>query len=212
MPPHVLLSGVLSPSERQELLAFAVANQAMFKPGEVYANPGESGGRLDPDRRKVLKLREFGPLKPMLEQRLFDLLPQIMAGTGYRGSPPASLELELNAYGEGGHFNRHVDIPLGPDRMQHCGDKGEDRLLSAVYYFYSEPKGFTGGALRLFRFGANGGAVGPDDVVSYEPQQNSLVAFPSWAMHEVETVHCPTGRFADHRFALNCWFCAKLGS
>jgi hypothetical protein len=25
-------------------------------------------------------------------------------------------------------------------------------------------------------------------------------------------VSCPSGRFADYRFGLNCWFCRELGA
>ena len=98
-------------------------------------------------------------------------------------------------------------IPIGPDRTPLGGDPSgtQDRLLSAVYYFHREPKGFSGGQLRLHRFGSNGE---PGDYVDIEPERNSLVVFPSWTTHEVRTVHCPTGQFADYRFAVNCWLCA----
>jgi Rps23 Pro-64 3,4-dihydroxylase Tpa1-like proline 4-hydroxylase len=39
-----------------------------------------------------------------------------------------------------------------------------------------------------------------------EPLHNSLVVFPAWLPHEVLKVSCPSGRFADSRFAINCWF------
>jgi Rps23 Pro-64 3,4-dihydroxylase Tpa1-like proline 4-hydroxylase len=38
-----------------------------------------------------------------------------------------------------------------------------------------------------------------------EPGQNRLVAFPSWAPHEVMPISCPSRRFIDSRFAVNCW-------
>jgi Rps23 Pro-64 3,4-dihydroxylase Tpa1-like proline 4-hydroxylase len=30
-------------------------------------------------------------------------------------------------------------------------------------------------------------------------------------MHEVRPVACPSGRFEDHRFAVNCWLCRETG-
>jgi len=211
MPPHVQLFDVLEATERAELLAWAIRNQASFEPARIYEHGGRGGRRVDPDERIALKLREFGPLRPFLEKRLLERLPEIMERTGYRGAPPLSLELELNAYGEGGHFARHIDIPAGPGREPLGEKEGEDRVLSAVYYFYSEPKGFSGGALRLFRFGASQSDQNdPEDILIYEPQQNSLIAFPSWVSHEVEHVSCPSGQFEHYRFALNCWFCARV--
>ena len=59
----------------------------------------------------------------------------------------------------------------------------------------------SGGALRLYAFGPGGDRY--EDVV---PEHDSLIVFPSWAAHEVLPIACPSGRFADSRFALNCWF------
>jgi hypothetical protein len=212
IPPHAQLFDILTEAELAELVSWTINHEASFKPAKVYLHAGEDGSRIDPGRRTALKLREFGPWRKRLCDRLLAHLPRIMECTGYHGAPPLSVELELNAYGEGGHFEPHIDISTGPGRTPLGAQSGEDRLLSAVYYFYKEPKGFSGGALRLFRFGADAGRADDDDVVSYEPVQNSLVAFPSWALHEVERVGCPSGHFSDFRFALNCWFCRQLSS
>jgi SM-20-related protein len=73
-------------------------------------------------------------------------------------------------------------------------------VLSGVYYFHAEPKAFTGGALRLYAIGGQG-----ERYVDIEPTHNSLLMFPSWAPHEVMPVRCPSRRFVDSRFAINCW-------
>jgi len=107
-----------------------------------------------------------------------------------------------------GHGDRlpHLDIPIGLDRRPLGARKGEDRVISAVYYFHNIPKGFSGGNLRLFRFGSEEA----DDGVAIEPIDNSLVVFPSWVRHQVERVSCPSGDFADYRYAVNCWYCRPL--
>jgi Rps23 Pro-64 3,4-dihydroxylase Tpa1-like proline 4-hydroxylase len=38
-----------------------------------------------------------------------------------------------------------------------------------------------------------------------EPRNNRLIAFPSFVPHEVRRVACPSGEFADSRFAINVW-------
>ena len=211
MPPHGQLFDVLSPGEHADMVAWAIDNEQEFKPAKIYLHAGEGGSRVELDRRTALKLRNLGPMKQVLTDRLMERLPEILTATGHRGPAPTSLEFELNAYGEGGHFGRHIDVSTGTDRRPLGARKGEDRVLSAVYYFYSEPKAFSGGALRLFRFGV-GDEEAEEDSVAYDPLQNSLVAFPSWAVHEVERVSCPSGRFSDYRFGLNCWFCSKMGA
>ena len=80
--------------------------------------------------------------------------------------------------------------------------------MSAVLYYNREPKAFSGGTLRLSRFG---GREWPRDGVEIEPKQNSLLVFPSWAIHEVTRVDCPSGAFEYYRFAINAWFCRSLG-
>jgi len=209
IPPHTQLFNILNEAEQAELLAWAIDNERSFQPAEVYLRTTQDDV-LDPERRTAWKLRDLGPNEKVLRERLMDRLPEIMAGTGYRGPTPSSLEFELNAYGEGGHFRPHLDLSTGKDRKPIGAKPGEDRVISAVYYFYTEPKGFSGGALRLFRLIT--GSDGTEDSVAYEPMQNSLVAFPSWTWHGVERVSCPSGRFSDHRFGLNCWFCRKIGS
>ena len=211
MPPHTQLFDLLSEAERAELLAWAIGHEKSFKPAKVYHHGGEDGTYVDLDQRNALKLRDLGPIEQVLNDRLMERLPAIMEGTGYRGPPPSTLEFELNAYGDGGFFGRHIDISTGRDRVPLGAKPGEDRVITAVYYFHAEPKGFTGGALRLFRFGVEGNAAG-GDFVAFEPLQNSILAFPSWASHDVEPVSCPSGRFVDYRFGLNCWFCRELGA
>lgn len=212
MPPHATLDAFLGAAEHRALLDWALGVEGEFKPAKVFRGEGGTIRALDPTRRNALNHPGLGPFEPMMRERLLDKLPEIMAAAGYSGPEPRSIELELNAYGEGAHFVPHIDIPLGQVRKPAGEGKDEDRVISAVYYFHSEPKAFSGGALRLFRFGADPEEAGPGDSVAFEPKQNSLVAFPSWAMHGVETVHCPSGRFADFRFGLNCWLCRKIGS
>jgi Rps23 Pro-64 3,4-dihydroxylase Tpa1-like proline 4-hydroxylase len=210
MPPHGVIDDFLPDAERLALLTWAVGEQSAFKPAKVFTGEGGRQQRINPDSRRALRHPGLGPFESLMRTRLLARLPQIMAAAGYNGPEPHSIEFELNAYGEGAHFAPHIDIPLGPRRRATDERKGEDRFVSAIYYFFDEPKGFSGGALRLYRFGADPSSCGKADSIVFEPIQNRLVAFPSWARHAVETVSCKSGEFRHHRFALNCWFCRKL--
>jgi len=204
MPPHAQFHDFLDAGLHEALLRWAADHRSDFEPATVTKNKAGHGDRLDPDVRVALKLGEFGPIKAPLSERLLAALPEAMKAVGNLGPEPRSLELELTAYGDGAHFKPHLDIPIGQDRKPLGARKGEDRVISAVYYFHNRPKGFSGGNLRLFRFGSD------DDAVSIEPIDNSLVVFPSWARHQVEQVRCPSGDFADYRYAVNCWYCRHL--
>lgn len=197
LPPHYSDPCFLGAEQHAAMLDWALTNRDRFEPSLIQ------GDVLDPARRASLSLRDLGPLADLLRTRLRDHLPLLVAGTGTRPFELDSIELELVAYGEGAHFEPHRDIPIGDVRAAgtHKPRKA-DRMLSAVYYFFREPKGFTGGELRLHRFGSNGA---PGDYLDVSPAQNSLVAFPSWVTHEVLRVCCPSRNFEDYRFAVNCW-------
>ena len=109
---------------------------------------------------------------------------------------PSEVELELVANNDGAFFKPHIDTFIGDAR------KASERMLSAVYYFYAEPKAFSGGALRLYSFGT---MEAREQIHRRAARANMLVVFPSWASHEVLPVSCPSGRFSDSRFNVNCW-------
>lgn len=212
LPRYAQLTDVLSADLHRMLLDWVLANEHHFRPAKVNLRSGEDlKPTVEPAKRIAGVMRNLGRVEEPIRERLIELLPQLMAGTGTPGPEPRSLELELAAHGDGAHYAAHVDLPIGPGRRPLGQAEGEDRVLSAVLYFHAEPKAFSGGQLRLFRFGAgpeSGAAL--DSHVDVEPLQNSLVAFPSWVRHEVRSVACPSREFRDYRFALNCWYCRKL--
>lgn len=210
MPPHGVIDRFLADEDRKALLAWAIEQEERFRPAKVFYGQGGRKNRVNRKSRIALRHRGIGPFEPLIREQLFASLDQIMALAGYKGPEPRSIEFELNAYGDGAHFAPHIDIPVGPNRRETGEREGEDRFISAVYYFFNEPRAFSGGALRLYRFGADSAHCGAADSVAFEPVQNRLVIFPSWAKHAVERVSCPGGAFADYRFALNCWFCRPL--
>jgi len=202
LPTFHQYRGFLDESECETLLDWAVSNCERFRPSTVF------GGVLDAQERSSERLPDLGPMETVFQRRLRELFPDILARTGTRSFEVDVIELELVAHGDGAHFARHIDIPVGPGRLPLGGDgSGQDRLLSAVHYFHDEPKSFSGGALRLHRYGSEGL---PGDFVDIEPENNSLLVFPSWALHEVRQIRCPSGAFRNYRFAVNAWFCKVL--
>jgi SM-20-related protein len=204
-PPWRQFMDVLPPAEHRALLDWTLANREKFR------RSGVGGNGYSPKIRISERLRDLGPVRAPLEARLRALWPDILAAAGSKPFEPDVIELEIAAHGEGAFFKRHSDIPAGPGRRPIGGDGTgrHDRLVSAVLYYHREPRAFSGGALRLYRFGAPLEPE-PDDYVEAEPLQNSLLIFPSWASHEVRRVSCPSGRFEDHRFAVNVWFCREI--
>ena len=211
LPPYARLNNFLPDDDHGRIIEWVLANSAQFSAAVV--TDGEIGSEYEVslEDRIALTSKNLGPFGPMLRKHLLGALEEIVVRTGTPVSPQ-SLDLEFSAYGNGAFFTPHLDISTGLNRKPLSGEPGQDRILSAVYHFYREPKAFSGGALRLYRFGANstGSDLGPINHIDLAPVNNSLIAFPSTALHEVRPVECRTADFADYRFALNCWYCRAL--
>ncbi len=158
---------------------------------------------MNPSYRVSSCLRDFGELKAPLQAKFLAALPLVFEKLRIRPVAISRAEMELVAHGDGAFYRAHVDTKgIDPD-------KKTQRVISCVYYFHATPKGFSGGALRLYPFG---GGETSEHFLDIPPDHNTLLAFPSWAPQEVRPVSCPSRRFADSRFAINCWFrCDKPG-
>lgn len=204
LTPYAVLDGFLSAEERARLWAWTLDHQDRFVPSTI------GDGVLDSRRRVsgTVMTKKFDDWPAFFRARVDQRLDEILALTGTKPFAIDSYEISLVAHGDGAHFTRHSDIEVGPGRRPTGGDgTGQDRLLSAVYYFHREPKGFSGGELRLHRFGSEGA---PGDYADVEPLDNRLLVFPSWVPHEVRPVAVPSGQFEDQRFAVNVWLCTRL--
>jgi Rps23 Pro-64 3,4-dihydroxylase Tpa1-like proline 4-hydroxylase len=194
--PYCVYRDFLDFATHAGLLAWAIDNEAKFKASKVNNNGTE---RVDPSARVSMRVRDFGPIEPTLRQRMLALTPVFIRDLRVTSFQPHDIETELVASNDGAFFVSHIDTFTG----------GVERLVSAVYYFHAEPKMFSGGALRLHTPFKRAGEI---DFIDVEPEQNTLVVFPSWMPHEVTPVSCPSRRFSDSRFSVNLWILRKLGS
>jgi SM-20-related protein len=188
--PHKIIRGYLAADAHAAALAWALASGAGFEPAKL------EGGLVDPEVRRASSTRDLGPIAAALREKLLAQTAELTHELRLTPFTIAEIELELVAYGDQACFVRHTDTYTGT-----ASARG-DRMLSAVYYFHREPKGFGGGALRLHHFGPETAQGAHVDI---EAEQNSLVVFPSWGPHEVLPVRVPSGDFADSRFAVNAW-------
>ena len=190
--PYRIYRDFLTPEHHAAILTWALDNEARFAPSVV----GFATKSIQPTVRQSLFLRDLGPLEAVLRQRAMAILPQLFEDFSTRPFAVQGIELELVAHNDGAFYRRHIDT-VTTDRPGYG-----DRILSGVYYFWREPKGFSDGALRLHRLGNSKQDGHFPDI---PPLQNGLVAFRAWWPHEVMPVRCPSGAFANSRFAVNCW-------
>lgn len=121
-----------------------------------------------------------------------------LAATGMPHFPISHAERSIVAHGDGDFYRAHVDTRTRPDNDA----RDSVRVLSCVYYLHARPARFTGGELVLHRLGARAGS---DPAAVIEPAHDRLAVFPSFVPHEVREIACPSGRFEDSRFSINCW-------
>jgi SM-20-related protein len=190
MPPHVVLRDFLDAATVNGLLDFALSRQSDFVPARVVSRGVNTSIRVS------ASLREVGAYRQALKSKILGLVPELIARLQVTPFESSRFETELVAHGDGAFYKRHADT-----QTARYNDLDQIRVLSGVYYFNAEPKAFGGGALRLYAIGGKEG----EDFVDIEPLCNSLLVFPSWAPHEVMPVSCPSRRFIDSRFAINCW-------
>lgn len=194
MPPHVFLREFLDEADVAGLFSHALSQQADFEPTRIGTKA------VNASFRDSTSLRDLGRYRTVIKEKIFAIFPDLIARLQVTPFASPRLETELVAHGDGAFYKRHIDTETA-----NYENVDKIRVLSGVYYFFSEPKAFSGGALRLYAIGGNS----EQNFIDIEPERNSLLVFPSWAPHEVLPVHCPSGRFIDSRFAINCWLHRK---
>lgn len=193
IPPYIVRRDFLDEETVAGLLDYAVSHQSDFSSTKLIRD-------FDPSYRVSMSLNELGKFRKVLKTKILDLVPSFVAEMRTTPVVEPALETELVAHGNGAFYKRHIDTQTG-----NYQNSERIRVLSGVYYFNAEPKAFTGGALRLHAFGGKEG----ENFVDIEPIRNTLLVFLAWAPHEVLSVSCPSKRFIDSRFAVNCWVHGK---
>lgn len=195
---HAVMDDFLPRDLHEILLAFTLNNRAGFEPNKIYGN---DGGSIDTRLRQSLYYKDgLGHLRGPFRDAIKAAFPDLLEKLGMPAFEIAGVELELAAHGDGSFFKQHIDtLPLRP-----TAEGARNRTISAVYYFHTQPKRFSGGELAI-------APIGPGDPVLVEPRDNRLVAFPSFAPHEVRPVICPGDAFEHARFAVNCWLYRATG-
>jgi SM-20-related protein len=189
-PAHGRMTNWLGPQMVQRLLNFAQSRRNSFRLSGVSRGDDAT---IDLTVRRSYKFKGLEELRDELQARARAALPEMFRQLGTGRFEPSKFELEMVAHGDGAFFTEHRD------RIR---AQTESRLISAVYYFHRLPKPFSGGVLRIYPLA---GREKSNTFVEIEPVNDTLVFFPSWFPHEVLSVNCPSGKFEDSRFAINCW-------
>jgi Rps23 Pro-64 3,4-dihydroxylase Tpa1-like proline 4-hydroxylase len=189
----VIAENFLPPEQHRELLALVEREQARFVDSTVSTS--------DPDYRRSKVLHEAPSVHELFRKRMRELAPKLMAELQVPAFEVGDVEVQVTAHNDGNYFKLHNDNG-SPDTAS--------RGLTYVYYFYNEPKAFTGGELRVYDSVVKDGyyQCGPH-AADIDPKNNSVIFFAPHLHHEVLTVNVPSKAFHDCRFTVNGWLRRK---
>lgn len=192
LEPTVLeIDNFLSHEEHQFALSTALNKADQFVGSKTTTNAS------DYRRSSILYATLYPDLYELLRQRLIGLLPTVVQQLGMPSFEPGQVEMQLTAHNDGCFYKIHNDSG-SPETAT--------RVLTYVYYFYQEPKRFSGGELRMYETDISGPMVTASDrFETIEPLNNRIVFFDSRCKHEVLPVVCPSRQFDHGRFTLNGW-------
>ncbi len=194
--PFLILDDFLDRETLSALLDYTLAHQGRFSRSGVIDGKTLTSV-VDPEYRRSLCLDDLGPHHEMFTTRIASMAPRI-ADELRRGTVSANyIEATVVASNDGEFFKRHADNACDGTRI---------REITFVYYFHREPKGFSGGQLRIYTSFVRAIMTrSPIRTETIAPLQNRIVFFPSCMMHEVLPVCCPSHAFADSRFSITGW-------
>lgn len=179
---------VLSPDEHAQLLKMVERTEASF----VGTTTSTARGNY----RESSVLYQFAPFDELLRSKVRQLMPAVCEALKIPVCT-GNIEAQLTSHNDNNFYKVHNDN--GSADTAH-------RVLTFVYYFHRQPKGFSGGELRVYDHKVhNGYHYAADTYRTVEPTDNSIVFFASEEMHEVLTVHCESRAFMDSRFTINGW-------
>src|SRR6187402_3270681 len=95
LPPYRCVRDFLAVDERNYLLHFSIANEALFQPTTIHNGVVEV---VNSQQRVSVGLRDFGPAENILRARMTALVPQLIADLRVRSFVPSKVELELVAH------------------------------------------------------------------------------------------------------------------
>ncbi|MHA4811755.1 2OG-Fe(II) oxygenase [Flavitalea flava] len=203
---YLVLPNFLSPKELEALFAFTLQKEKELLPSKVYKT-GTGNGQIDRSFRRSKVLTAPAEFRTLFTNKILKKLPLILEKLTIKEFAVDHIDAQITATNDGEFFKSHTDngSPLQKRRQ-----------ISYVFYYYSEPKPYTGGELRLYEpvkamkktDSQKTGAVESQPEKTFKtivPVQNSIVFFDSGTLHEVAKVKCLSREFRDSRFTLNGW-------
>jgi len=186
---YLLIENFLTKAENEKLFDHVLQKESDFVPATTSTK--------QENYRSSLVLYSFTKFQELIVHKIRETFPSILNKLNIPEFSIAEIESQITAHNDNNFYKIHND---------NGSPEVETRIFTYVYYFYQEPKKFTGGELRIYDSRIQEGYyVKAETFKSIRPKNNSIVFFLSRYMHEVLPVVCPSQNFADSRFTVNGW-------
>ncbi|MDZ8068953.1 MAG: 2OG-Fe(II) oxygenase [Nostoc sp. DedQUE08] len=186
---YIQIDNFLKPEEHKNLVEYILKKESDFLPSNTSTN--------DINYRQSMVIYSFPEFSELILKRIQAMIPDILSKLNLPSFSVSQIESQLTAHNDGNYYKLHND---------NGSSDTATRELTYVYYFYQEPKSFSGGELLIYDSKIeNNVYVNAETFKTVEPRNNSIVFFLSRYMHEVLPVNCPSQAFGDSRFTINGW-------
>ena len=196
--PVICIDDFLADADADNILQKCVELEHSFVPATI--NDRRTGPKYDRTYRSnhVLYLKGTGPQSAPITDILSILQDKIWSEECKRLWHEGEYIFDIINYSnfQSGAVSRYGDGDFYRQHRDTVWSEITHRLVTIVYYVNKIPGIFTGGRLMLLKAGCE---------LSLEPRHNRAVVFPSFTVHEVETVRTNSAEWADGRFSLNYW-------
>ena len=187
--PFVQLEGFLTPQEQQALFEHVLAKEKEFAATSTSTQAASY--------RESRILHDLGGFRALMLDRILQMMPDVCRHLNLPAFTISEIESQLTVHNDGNYYKIHND---------NGSPETATRELTYVYYFYQEPKPFSGGELLIYDSKVeNNYYVAAKSFQTVEPRNNSIVFFLSRYMHEVLPIRCPSQQFRHGRFTINGW-------
>ncbi|NEO56885.1 MAG: hydroxylase [Okeania sp. SIO3B5] len=188
---YVEIPNFLSAEENQKAIEIAIQNRDQYIESTTTT-------KADKYRQSYVLFSQYFPeLAALIQSKILETLPEVLAKLNLRPFEISEIEAQLTAHNDGCYYKIHNDAG---------SEKTASREITYVYYFYQEPKAFSGGELRIYDTELKAGAaITHDNFQTITPANNSIIFFNSRCRHEVMPVVCPSKAFEHSRFTVNGW-------
>jgi Rps23 Pro-64 3,4-dihydroxylase Tpa1-like proline 4-hydroxylase len=156
----VQLEGFLTPSEVAWLMELTFAAEGRFVQSRLSDHRD--------DYRHSLMLSAPHELWELMTGKIRAVMPDVMPRLRVGKFTVGNIDCQITASVDGSYFKAHTDAGV---------NETIKRQLSYVYYFNREPKGFTGGELRIYDDTLNNGKLAYRLVSGHRARHSSIVFF-----------------------------------